>query len=449
MKINTAKKTQKGEFVCVHCKMKKEYNEVAIDKHDSREKLCKSCYRDGIRYCRVCGKFERVGTELFIDREYGDFICKSCAQSAGKIFCKECGRFHDVSSLKEVKNGDVVIFSGCFDCYTNKYAKCTSCGRIEQKNSMVRFDGGYYCRNCEENHLFYCQRCENYCYLDDSVEIDGEYFCPSCASEIEESDTIGIKEYNYVPSFSLHKTSAETTNPLYMGFELEVEVARGKKSKIVKSILKFQKENNIENHLYFKRDGSLHNGFEVVSQPMTLRYIKQNLKLRDLLKLLTNEGATSYAKGTCGLHVHLSRDYFTTDEVDKIRLFINKNYKEIYSFSKRDGHGDRFIMNENYHLGHFKNSVSQSGRYWAFNLNTNKNTVEVRIFRGTLSFSRVMASLEFCEAISLYSKAVGFMNTGKSNSWRDFIEWCRKTNRFKFFLKTAGLLKSIKEEREL
>lgn len=81
----------------------------------------------------------------------------------------------------------------------------------------------------------------------------------------------------------------------------------------------------------------------------------------------------------------------------------------------------------------------QSGRYWALNLNTNKKTIEMRLFRGTLNYNRFIACFDFADAISRFIKTKETNRLLKQDkeyfeiSWDRFLTYCKK-NKYLDFL---------------
>ena len=63
-----------------------------------------------------------------------------------------------------------------------------------------------------------------------------------------------------------------------------------------------------------------------------------------------------------------------------------------------------------------------------------KPTIEMRIFRGTLFYPRFIATLQFADALAHFVKEEGTLNSSRTNSWLDFIEWCKKTCNYGHFL---------------
>ena len=68
--------------------------------------------------------------------------------------------------------------------------------------------------------------------------------------------------------------------------------------------------NEVEEHIYIKEDGSLSDGFEIVSYPMTLDYHKNNMNWWEVMKKALRMGYYSHQSGTAGLHIHVNRNCF-------------------------------------------------------------------------------------------------------------------------------------------
>ncbi|WP_455717798.1 hypothetical protein, partial [Anaerosporobacter sp.] len=118
-------------------------------------------------------------------------------------------------------------------------------------------------------------------------------------TRVTESDTPikrYIKQYNYIPEqFLFHKTNNE--EELYLGVELEIDNG-GEEENNAKYVTEFM--NSSSENVYCKHDGSLRNGFEIVSHPCTVEYHKQ-LPYEELFKELVKRGYRSHDVGTCGL----------------------------------------------------------------------------------------------------------------------------------------------------
>ena len=113
-----------------------------------------------------------------------------------------------------------------------------------------------------------------------------------------------IHEHSYKPNPRFYKGRRAGNETLFMGFELEIETGGCGQSRDELS----QEVRRLAPFTYCKRDGSLSSGFEVVSHPLSWRWVKQNKeRLVGLLTFLDKAGAKSYETTTCGLHVHMSK----------------------------------------------------------------------------------------------------------------------------------------------
>jgi hypothetical protein len=174
----------------------------------------------------------------------------------------------------------------------------------------------------------------------------------------------------------------------------------------------------------FKYDGSIGEGAELVIHPMTLQYLN-TLNLRGMLADLSNMGVRSYKSGLCGLHVHISRDSFgdtgkrIEHNIRKLHQFFFRAQDQLLQFSKRKREQlDQWAAIEV--------EPSAYSRYRAINT-CNDETVEIRIFRGTLDYDRLWASLQFCEAIVYFARNYGMLALASWSSWSLFREYVDKS----------------------
>lgn len=221
-------------------------------------------------------------------------------------------------------------------------------------------------------------------------------------------------EYKYTEK-DLENTNGIIDNLLYFGFELEVQ--RRNDSPTMEDMnedAKYIRRTNRDLGLCFQTDGSVSRGFEIISQPMTFDYIQENKeRFKNILEYLQAQGYSSHDGGNCGLHVHVSRKYFgdTEEEQDKTLrklLLFTETYKdELGRFSRRsnfqycrftsDKYAQDYCSIENRYLKSskvLKDMNKNCERYQVINTQ-NRNTIEIRIFRGTLKYETFMATLEF------------------------------------------------------
>lgn len=90
----------------------------------------------------------------------------------------------------------------------------------------------------------------------------------------------------------------------HYGIELEIDEG-GEYDDNAERILNIG--NRINEHIYCKHDGSLDDGFEIVSHPATLEYHTNTIPWKKILDEALEMGYYSHNSGTCGLHVHINR----------------------------------------------------------------------------------------------------------------------------------------------
>jgi len=183
-------------------------------------------------------------------------------------------------------------------------------------------------------------------------------------------------------------------------------------------------------HLYIKQDGSLDDGMEIVSHPMSLDYHLQSMSWEQILQKAVQMGYKSHQAGTCGMHCHVGREAlgenFELQEntISNILFFIEANWVQMLKFSRRtEEQMNRWASRYGYRdnpkelLEHAKNNTI--GRYACVNL-SNFATIEFRMFRGTLKLQTFIATLQMVDEIC--NVAISLSNDEMKNlSWQEFV----------------------------
>ena len=87
-----------------------------------------------------------------------------------------------------------------------------------------------------------------------------------------------------------------------------------------------------------EHDGSISDGFELISMPITLPWMEEFLFpiLPDFCKEATDMGYRGhYADSSCGLHVHVSRNTFSEEDIGKFILLMDRFWPFFLKFSRR------------------------------------------------------------------------------------------------------------------
>lgn len=351
----------------------------------------------------------------------GVYLCPSCAELF-TVLCRDCGTR---IWRTEAYDGDL-----CEHCYDNNYTICVGCERV------IPYNEAYYTHSDEDTHENpYCERC--YPDHENDEIIHDYYYKPSpifysldknndvptqqCMSSLQLSS-----EKN--PYFIHRYTDDKCTNNLYLGVELEIDEG-GEYTECAEKLLDIANYNN--NHIYIKHDGSIDDGFEIVTYPMTLSYHKNIMPWHDVLIKAVRMGYVSHNTDTCGLHIHVNLSAFGSSKEEqetvtaRLVYFFEKFWAEMLRFSRRtESQANRWASRYGGSICNCKQSLenakkSRLGRYTAVNL-CNKNTIEFRIFRGTLRYETFIATLEFIKF--LCETAISAEDTIFHNmSWDTFI----------------------------
>ena len=175
-----------------------------------------------------------------------------------------------------------------------------------------------------------------------------------------------------------------------------------------------------ENNCYIMHDGSLRNedgevdGLEITTHPCTLEYHK-SLNYKKVFKWLLDNDYRSHDTSTCGLHVHVSRNYLGNTitkqylNIAKLLYVVEKHWKNISMIARRGNNS----YSRNYSTGtaidmfkllsYAREDEDSLYKYRAINL-THPHTVELRMFKGTLNYNTFMATLEFVRNLIDFAK---------------------------------------------
>ena len=334
--------------------------------------------------------------------------------------CKFCNNETKKSdgSLQYYEGNAVFI---CDDC-KQECVFCERCDDIIQDGDQECVNDVIICSSCFENDTSYCDYCNECYFTNELTEHNDYYLCPSCYDAIEEEeeeDDYNIHNYTYLPHLTFYKNKIKdkTDKCLYFGIELEVE-----NIKKFNSIDQFI-YNNIENEdiIFCKADASLEYGFELVSHPFTFNWWKDNRQyFDDLLQNLKNSGFRSYNTTSCGIHIHMSLNMFKTMHLYKFQKFIYNNDNFIIGISQRNRNAlsswaDISDSNNSVLIAKAKDKINNYNRHTAVNISDENETVEIRIFRGTLCFNSFQKNIQFCDALFYFSNDNNLKNCTPKN----------------------------------
>jgi hypothetical protein len=378
--------------VCTDCSTTiDDADELIIDEHAYCTDCAFTCYDCETSYAVSGMGRSEIG---------GDWYCWDCSST--------CERCED-----GMRNDDSHTVDGCIwceYCWENYSYNCSNCDNSYDQDSGSNYvDDSTYCDSCYEDNCYYCDDCnesftyDNRCACntdDDEQRPEGR-----CCQAVMRGRF--VHDYNCKPTPIFKGTSK---HKMYLGFELEVEFKSDTVGVAQHTAIA------LDGIAYLKHDGSISNGFEIVTHPHTHQTYRENsTMLWDTIETLRSQyGGRSWDTDTCGLHIHLSRNGFSSGaHLHRFIAFVYHNAPHMMKFAGRKTRFARF--NDVYTFDEYDRPVFSikhkvgnpdrysSERYSAVNTQ-NEHTIELRFFRGTMKTSGVLSALDLAQAMVEYTR---------------------------------------------
>lgn len=315
-----------------------------------------------VKKCK-CGK--EVFTEIYIAGEdLSSPVCIDCLEQLIKdnkvYWCIYHKRYELYEEGKPVHIAKIKDNRGLIcDCISYQFTRCCECGDLAYEEDIY----AEICRDCMKE-----KDCEN----------------------------TNIGGYHNQHDFP-KKLYGNPSNGIFFGLEIESEYSldpplfKDKKPSIEEIF-----SESTRMLCCFERDGSLENGFETITNPLSYEFMKNN----GIIEQITSElKKTMHISNRCGLHIHITKTDEVVKKLPQIIMFLENNKKDVINFcgretpyaefyTYRDKKIDTRIANE------IIFSSESFGRRRMINL-TNKDTIEFRGFKGTLDADRIYKYIEF------------------------------------------------------
>jgi hypothetical protein len=203
--------------------------------------------------------------------------------------------------------------------------------------------------------------------------------------------------FGYGENVLNHFLFDRNTKELVFGIELEMESNDEDNSGMLSAL-----NSPIGDQYIVKEDGSLQNGAELVSVPMTLEQHRTHNWERILRNVRSHAAAGTTS--TCGFHVHINRRALTPLTVGKMLVMTNSIAPEMVKLLETIAQRS---------AGHWCQKTKKtladgrkldSSHYEILGL-TRRGTCELRMFRSNLRSDRVYKNIEFCHALVRYCQA--------------------------------------------
>ena len=218
--------------------------------------------------------------------------------------------------------------------------------------------------------------------------------CPDLEPEVEYDDEFEY-EYEWRPT-PIFMPASESHGSLYghMGIELEFEQIGSIQDAI-------RKVRNMTELLYFKPDGSLRHGIEMVSHPMTFKYHSEDFMWPDVMSSVVDD---LEAQATCGMHVHVSRGMMNDENEDRLIEMLYNLKQPLVKLSGRridrlDSWASWNVDDSSPLTPDVIENAKHSGRYRAINFR-NRDTLEFRFWSGTNDVEEVLSRLDIVDTMT-------------------------------------------------
>jgi hypothetical protein len=282
------------------------------------------------------------------------------------------------------------------------FYSCDDCGEImDSEGDRINwaYESNPICSDCiEADYTFYDP---------EDTYIRNSDYNERLSEDDDDCDDSIIGEYHSSDPCHIPSTFDNRKPKVLIGLELEIEVSerheRESKAEHMLNVIgtyRNEKTGSYYRYCQAERDGSLDYGFEIVTgftgldiHRKQLEYFKNPLS-----------GLKSHNTSTCGLHVHICKSTMSLYHGAKLILFINdeKNSELIKTIARRSESGYAKIKNKKDNIVWLKQAREtrnplnnlNNDRYEALNFQ-NPNTIEFRLFKGTLKYETIQACLEF------------------------------------------------------
>ena len=369
-------------------------------------------------------------------------------------FCRHCG--------EGFPSGSTGLDGVCPDCLAEFYEECPQCGRVRHREAMVDMGGSgrRMCGECAQREGYRCSDCGGW-HDDEGATVEsGRVVCPSCArrylrcaecgtmvlpeaASSDGGDTVcwdcraarrgrPVHPYGYKPRPLFRRAEGEGEGSLVLGVELEMDGADPRAA-----IARIQ-ERYGEDWFYFKSDGSLVDGAELVTHPISPLVLfgdEGRAMWEHVCASAVREGLRSHDARTCGLHVHVNRDFFGEGHVARVMaeakmievfsrfheplaIFSRRRPEQLAEWARRSevpACSDGWLAQARLASAHARRT-----RYLDVNVQ-NEATIEVRMFRGTLKPETLLATLQFVAGLCCALKERNPSQLGRM-TWYDLCD---------------------------
>lgn len=305
--------------------------------------------------------------------------------------------------------------------------------RSDCSREWLRGYGEEWISNYErDNDWTFCEECNEY-VRNEEYDFDHD-MCYNCWEEQENEEADGpILDYHEHSRTDFVYFGEMDKDGDFVGVGTELEISGNPNSSNPKCEYNQEFAEDLmstcglaENECRYETDGSIGDGFEIITEPHTVEDFWSKTKAWEtMLETCRKAGFKSHDTGVCGLHVHVSRTMFSKDpktqrlRIAKVFKFYEKRWDDLLLASRRkntlycgrnevrvklnnekvEATDSAFKWREG--LAYYESRVS--GHHVALN-NGNSATFEYRLGRGTLNKASFFAWIDLCLTLTKNSR---------------------------------------------
>jgi hypothetical protein len=406
--------------------MQANYDDNYLEASASDPIFCARCHKES----QTCPDLLGISPPAFVDasgmmREAGTdvsaeyYLCHECEKQLC-FTCPECDQRRYSSNRANVTTK--VSADGrrlkeqtvCRVCAWN-YKPCHCCGHNFLPSLLTDTAGRQdqkVCKRCLLNSYRQCPLCSDFAHHEYMrLAPSGDAVCLNC-HELA-ANPHGIHGHSFRP-----KTKPLGHGPHFFGVELEVECPPDSEVEdIAARIAKL-----MDGFVYIKRDGSLRYGMEIVTCPASL---DEHRNRWPLFFEKMPRGLKSFRTTTCGLHVHCSRAPLTHLTIGKMLAFMNQPENRTFIECMAQRTSEQYAKFTD--KGVKDARLDDPDRYQAINT-VNRDTVEFRLFKGTLRPQSFFKDIEFCDALIHFALPCmrSYKDAGNLQEFLAYVDMHRK-----------------------
>ena len=441
---------------CEKCGQLVETTVTVRDFNGNEMQWCEDCAEFYGYQCDHCGEwFEEHPNIVEMDDGSTEHWCDRCVEDAS--CCDHCGSYCESTEAVIVRGSAWRGYDyeqWCEHCRDNHTVTCEDCDNVFSEDSDLarrHYVWGVgeidLCESCIDDHYTTCYECGDLVHYDDArYDSWDDPYCPDCIGNHRESENVHCYGHTSGDVFwlkadlakSWYELKGDEHQKLFLGIELETDGNDNRGSLADDIASEYDDE-----HIVCKEDGSLgEDGLEIVSLPMTPEVHLTSGMWERIAELVRYHDGTSHDAGTCGLHIHMSRNYFADhDAVYRLDRLFHRFEQQMVRFSRRrydDLHWCRIGEDDLHEIPDvherkkkWEDKKACAGRYEAVN-DTNTATVEIRLWRGTLNMETFRATVEMTTGLAIIANTM-------TDEFADELTWSMVKVLVKFALEEHGL----------